>query len=56
MILKNCVISAESRSEADSRRVSTDPLTAARGVRSSWLTMPRNSARSRSSSSIGVMS
>ena len=27
-----------------------------RGVRSSWLTMPRNSARSRSSSSSGVMS
>ena len=26
------------------------------GVLSSWLTMPRNSARSRSSSSIGVMS
>ena len=31
-------------------------MTAARGVRNSWLTMPRNSARSRSSSSIGVMS
>ena len=56
MILKNWVISAESSSEAASSRVSTDPLMAARGVRSSWLTMPRNSARSRSRSSCGVMS
>ena len=29
---------------------------AVNGIRSSWLTMPRNSARSRSSSSKGVMS
>ena len=36
MILKNWVISAESSSEAASSRVSTDPLMAARGVRSSW--------------------
>ena len=56
MIRKNWVISAGSRSEAASSRVSTDPLMAAKGVLSSWLTMPRNSARSRSRSSSGVMS
>ena len=36
--------------------VAAEPLIAVSGVRSSWLTMPRNSARSRSSSSSGVMS
>ena len=56
MILKNWVISAGYRLELDSSRVSTDPLIAASGVRSSWLTMPRNLARSRSRSSSGVMS
>ena len=56
MIRKNWVISAGSRSEATSSRVSAEPLMAARGVLSSWLTMPRNSARSRSRSSKGVRS
>ena len=56
MMRKNWSISAVSRSKAASVSVAADPLMAARGVRSSWLTMPRNSARSRSSSSIGVMS
>ena len=56
MIRRNWVISAGSRSGAFSSRVSVEPLMAARGVRSSWLTMPRNSARSRSRSSSGVMS
>ena len=56
MIRKNWVISAGSSSEAASSRVSADPLMEVSGVRSSWLTMPRNSARSRSRSSSGVMS
>ena len=56
MIRKNWVISAGSRSEAFSSRVSVEPLMAASGVLSSWLTMPRNSARSRSRSSSGVRS
>ena len=56
MIRKNCIISAGSSSDAASSRVVTEPLMEVSGVRSSWLTMPRNSARSRSSSSIGVMS
>ena len=56
MIRKNWVISAGSSAADASSRVSADPLMAASGVRSSWLTMSRNSARSRSSSSIGVMS
>ena len=56
MMRWNCAISAGSRSEAASSRVSTDPLMVLSGVLSSWLTMPRNSDRSRSNSSRGVMS
>ena len=56
MIRKNCAISAGSRSEESSIRVAADPLMEVRGVLSSWLTIPRNSARRRSSSSSGVMS
>ena len=56
MMRKNWVISAGSRSEAFSSRVSADPLMEVSGVRSSWLTMPRNSARRRSRSSSGVRS
>ena len=56
MMRKNWSISAGSRSDAASVSVAAEPLMAASGVRSSWLTMPRNSARSRSNSSIGVMS
>ena len=37
-------------------RVAAEPLMEVSGARSSWLTIPRNSARSRSSSSKGVMS
>ena len=56
MMRKNWSISAGSRSDAASVSVTADPLMAASGVLSSWLTMPRNSARSRSSSSSGVRS
>ena len=48
--------SAGFNERAGSRRVETAPFTAARGVLSSWLTMARNSARSLSCSSSGVMS
>ena len=56
MIRKNWSISAGSRSDAASSRVVAEPLMVESGVRSSWLTMPRNSARSRSISSSGVRS
>ena len=56
MIRKNRSISAGSSELADSFRVVADPLMEARGVRSSWLTTPRNSARCRSNSSSGVRS
>ena len=48
MIRKNSCISAESSSAADSDKVADDPLIDMSGARSSWLTMPRNSACSRS--------
>ena len=56
MIRKNWDISAGSREDSPCNRVVADPLMAARGERSSWPTMPRNSARSRSSSASAVMS
>ena len=56
MMRKNWSISAGSRSDAASVSVAAEPLMEVSGVLSSWLTMPRNSARSRSISSIGVMS
>ena len=56
MIRKKRSISAGSRVSAEPVRVAADPLMEASGARSSWLTMPRNSARSRSISSSGVMS
>ena len=56
MIRKNCRISVGPRVEGGSSRVATEPLTEVRGVRSSWLTMARNSARSRSVSSSAVRS
>ena len=56
MMRWNWAISEGCSSPAASSSVSTDPLTAARGVLSSWLTMARNSARSRSCSSRGVRS
>ncbi len=56
MIRWNWRISAGSRSGSSSSRVVAEPRMEASGVCSSWLTMPRNSARSRSRSSSGVMS
>ena len=56
MMRWNWAASAGSSSPAASSSVSTEPFTAARGVLSSWLTMARNSARSRSCSCSGVMS
>ena len=56
MIRKNSCLSAASNSDADSSNVAADPLIDVSGARSSWLTMPRNSARSRSSSCSGVRS
>ena len=56
MMRKNWSISAGSRSDTVSVSVAAEPLMEVSGVRSSWLTMPRNSARSRSISSSGVMS
>ena len=52
----NCRISAGFGGAGESSRAATDPLTVATGVRNSWLTIARNSARSRSCSSRGVMS
>ena len=56
MIRKNCRISAGLSGDGGSSRVVMEPLTEVSGVRSSWLTIARNSARSRSSSSSAVMS
>ena len=56
MIRKNWRTTAGSRSADDPSTVAAEPLMEVRGARSSWLTMPRNSARSRSSSSSAVMS
>ena len=49
-------ISAGSKAGEASRRAVAEPLTDVSGIRSSWLTMPRNSARRHSSASKGVMS
>ena len=56
MMRMNCTTSAESRELNDSSRVSADPLMEVRGARSSWLTIPRNSARSLSNSFRDAMS
>ena len=56
MIRKNWSISAGSRADAAPSTVAAEPLMAVSGARSSWLTMPRNSARTRSSSSSGARS
>ena len=50
------VASAASRTGSDSSSVAAEPLTATSGARSSSLTRPKKSARSRSSSSSDVMS
>ena len=56
MIRKSWRVTAGSRSAADPSAVAAEPLIEVRGVRSSWLTVARNSARSRSSSSTVAMS
>ena len=56
MIRKNCWISAGPKSRAARSTVAAEPLMAASGVRNSWLTISRNSARTRSSSRSGAMS
>ena len=56
MIRKNCSISAGSGTGAAFSTVAVEPLMEVSGARSSWLTMSRNSARSRSSSSSAVRS
>ena len=55
-IWKNWRTSAAPSGEEAPSTVAAEPLMVVSGVRSSWLTAPRNSARSRSSSSSGVMS
>ena len=56
MTRKNCSISAGSGAGEAPRTVAVEPLIEISGVRSSWLTMPRNSARMRSISSSGSRS
>ena len=56
MMRRNWRSSAGSRSSAASIIVVAEPRIVVSGVRSSWLTMPRNSARSRSMSSSADMS
>ena len=56
MMRENSRISAGSRSAASSSSVTAEPLMEVSGSRSSWLTMPRNSARIRSISSSGARS
>ena len=56
MIRKNWRGSAGSTGDEEPSTVAAEPLMVLNGVRSSWLTMPRNSVRSRSSSSSGDMS
>ncbi len=56
MTRKNCSISAGSGVVGSPSTVAVEPLMATSGVRSSWLTMPRNSARMRSISSSGARS
>ena len=56
MIRKNCRTSAGSRTRAARSTVVVAPLIEVSGARNSWLTMPRKSARNRSSSSSGARS
>ena len=56
MIRKNWYASAGLKGDMELSALAAEPLMAVNGIRSSWLTVPRNSARSRSSSSNGVMS
>ena len=56
MMRKNWRASAGSKGADEPSTAAAEPLIEVRGVSSSWLTMPRNSARCRPSSSRGVMS
>ena len=56
MIRKNCSISAGSGAGRAPSTVAVEPLMEVSGARSSWLTIPRNSARSRLNSSSGAKS
>ena len=56
MIRTNWRTTAGSRSATESRIVDADPLMEVRGILSSWLTMARKSARSRSVSSTAARS
>ena len=56
MMRKNCRVSAGPKLCAGPSTVVVEPLMAASGVRSSWLTIPRKSTRIRSSASSGARS
>ena len=56
MMRKNWRVVAGSEAGEAPSAVAAEPLMEVSGTRSSWLTMPRNSARSRSSSSSGAKS
>ena len=56
MMWKNWTISAGPKPPPPPSTVAAEPLMEVRGARSSWLTIPRKSARSRSCSSRGVRS
>ena len=56
MTRNSCTISVGSSAAGVPSTVAAQPLIEVSGARNSWLTMPRNWARSRSTSSTGVMS
>ena len=56
MMRKNCATSAGPTRRAARSAVAAEPLIEVSGARSSWLTMPRNSARMRSISCSGARS
>ena len=56
MMRKNCIISAGPKVVEPPITVAAEPLMEVSGARSSWLTMARNSARSRSRSCKAVRS
>ena len=56
MMRKNCPTSAGPKMREARSTVAAEPLIEVSGARSSWLTMPRNSARMRSSSRSGARS
>ena len=56
MMRKNCATSAGPKMREARSTVAAEPLIEVSGARNSWLTMPRNSARMRSSSRSGSRS